>query len=1231
MRRQQQQFDERGHPHVPAANGGRQLIESEPGRVPATRLKTVKRSFFGLLISCGVLGGLALVCFVALHVRLGQGPIAVDFLVAPIEKSINRDLAGLRLRISSAILKYPETGYGLQFRLRDVELLDDRGAVVAQAPLAAINVNGAALALGQFAPDQVVFIRPRILLYYDESNGLVVSFSRPTATPGRSAATVQRSTAAPASIDTSFDASRSKINLAATLAKALANARDSRSTTSHLANFGVQDATVILDQDGHQTHWTVPEFSVDLRHHKKRSFIKGEGQVLTMDGPWSLAFQVEESEKNRSLKLKLDIDGLVPRAVASAVSNLSFLAALDMPIKVNSVTELTSAGDVKSADVAIALKSGEIALGGTEAQSVALRDGALKLRYLRDTKNWQVLPSRLRGRAGEVTVVGRLTTVPRPDGDVWRFDLKGTDAIISGPGAVGSEPVEAMGARGTIDLAKGLLQLDALQVLLREGAVMLSGRISQDVGISLTGQLTSVPTISVNRLWPEFLAPSARQWFAERVTGGVVSNGHLNVSMPPDFIPRLREGADVPNEAVSLVLEGLGQTIDYSEGMPPLQLGRVKVRVAGRRFMLDAPEGALTLPSGQRLALKAGRFIIPDLREATPEGRVTFKTSSSIDALTEFLSLAPLAYLTKPDALVHKLSGQSHLDLALAFPLSADLKREQVQIAGRARLEDLSAKQLVKDIDLDGGTVSLDVSQHTIEARGDVLLNGVVAELRWLRLVGATVEQQPPLRLTATLDDNDREQLGLAINHLLKGPAIVDLSISDPESEHPAMHVQVDLTNAALTLDNMAWRKPPGQSAVLRFDVHKGDKGRTELQNFKIIGNAIAIDGWVALGSDRRLTSFYFPEFSFDVITQLEISGNLASNDVWKIKVKGRTYDGREFFRSLFSAEQLGKSRLPPSKRRAGMDIEARIETVVGFSDASLRNLRMEVQKRGGLLTSFKASGKLDTGAPIGVRLARDSGGKRHLLAETTDAGRAFKLVGFYSSIENGDASLKVNLDGQGAAAKTGTLWTRNFTVLGDPVVREVLSETPGTPQGRGKRRTGKYKTERLRLQFDQMRLPFSVGHGQFVLHDSYINGPVIGATLRGKVDYNRQTVLLSGTYIPLYGLNAALGAFPIIGNLLVGRRGEGTFGITFAISGPLANPQVAVNPMSMIAPGIFRQIFEFQQVAPRVNPRTASRAKSPHPKSSSAPAIIMPHPGPDSGWRVQENESGGWRVETVR
>jgi len=158
-------------------------------------------------------------------------------------------------------------------------------------------------------------------------------------------------------------------------------------------------------------------------------------------------------------------------------------------------------------------------------------------------------------------------------------------------------------------------------------------------------------------------------------------------------------------------------------------------------------------------------------------------------------------------------------------------------------------------------------------------------------------------------------------------------------------------------------------------------------------------------------------------------------------------------------------------------------------------------------------------------------------------------------------------------------------------VVNDVLTD-PNSTAVLGER---KQQVTRQRIGFNQLRAPFSVGAGKFRLKDAYMNGPMLGATMRGTVDFKAQTVDLGGTYVPLYGLNSALGAIPILGRVLVGRQGEGVVGITFAIKGKLDDPSVLVNPMSVMTPGIFRQIFEFTGSVPDPNaPPSASSFMQP-------------------------------------
>ncbi|MFK7839852.1 MAG: hypothetical protein AB8B83_05920, partial [Bdellovibrionales bacterium] len=78
--------------------------------------------------------------------------------------------------------------------------------------------------------------------------------------------------------------------------------------------------------------------------------------------------------------------------------------------------------------------------------------------------------------------------------------------------------------------------------------------------------------------------------------------------------------------------------------------------------------------------------------------------------------------------------------------------------------------------------------------------------------------------------------------------------------------------------------------------------------------------------------------------------------------------------------------------------------------------------------------------------------------------------------------------------------------------------------------------------------------------------------TFEGSYDSGTMGVDLSGTIIPLSGLNNMLKDIPLVGNILGGS--SGLFAATYTMKGQGKDAQVTVNPLSVLAPGILRSIL---------------------------------------------------------
>jgi AsmA-like protein len=393
--------------------------------------------------------------------------------------------------------------------------------------------------------------------------------------------------------------------------------------------------------------------------------------------------------------------------------------------------------------------------------------------------------------------------------------------------------------------------------------------------------------------------------------------------------------------------------------------------------------------------------------------------------------------------------------------------------------------------------------------------------------------------------------------------------------------------------------------------------------NVQLVGDNVAIEGWMGVGPDHRVREYRFPNFSINVITSLQAHGKLRSDGIWEVTAKGPRYDGKDLFQSFFDVAGLGER---DGKARPGVDLRAEIDTVVGYNDSALRNVKVWLQRRNNKLTALDARGVLEGNKAFAAVLRPEAGQPRLLRAEATDAGHLFKLVGFYSSAVGGVMNLEVNLDGSGVAQRTGTLWAKNFVLLGDAVGGDLLVQGPDgavRPMGSAEKRG----IVREQFAFESLRVPFSVGHGQFLLNEARLEGPVLSANMRGKIDFRSQNLNVGGTFTPLAGLNTMFRGLPLFGPLLTGPRGDGVFAMTFAIQGSMGAPQIIVNPFSVITPGVTREIMQMAPETQRIVPRDRPPGRSEGaPRASSAPAAAASNNGFEA--RVQPEIGGGWSAD---
>jgi hypothetical protein len=236
------------------------------------------------------------------------------------------------------------------------------------------------------------------------------------------------------------------------------------------------------------------------------------------------------------------------------------------------------------------------------------------------------------------------------------------------------------------------------------------------------------------------------------------------------------------------------------------------------------------------------------------------------------------------------------------------------------------------------------------------------------------------------------------------------------------------------------------------------------------------------------------------------------------------------------------------------------------------------MSRRAGEIRSFGLNAKIGRDATLTGDLRGRSNGRQVVYLESSDAGAFFRFTDIYSRMNGGQVGVTMEAPSADNAAQQGVLNVRNFAIHDEAQLERAVNN--GT------------QVHRNAIDFSGMKVEFTRMPGKVILREGVVRGPLLGGTIDGVVDYGRDDVHLRGTLVPLYGPNNLLGQIPLVG-LFMGGDKEGLFGITYEVVGRPSNPALRINPISAIAPGILRKVFEFP-----ANGETAGAEWSPTPSS---------------------------------
>lgn len=681
-------------------------------------------------------------------------------------------------------------------------------------------------------------------------------------------------------------------------------------------------------------------------------------------------------------------------------------------------------------------------------------------------------------------------------------------------------------------------------------------RTDAGLGLRASGDFAGLKLDDLATYWPPDFEQQARSWVTTNIADGIVTRAHVEIDIRPGELA----AADKRSDMVVLDFDFSEVSATYWSRLPTMTDAFGSARLNMTNFDLTLTEGRVG-----ELVLTQGRLGISELGIKTPPADIEFVATGPAVAALGLLDREPLGFSSALGIDPASVSGDTATGVRFRFPLSKDLTLADVQFSADARLTDFGLPEIFGRYAVGAGDLALKVDRSGLDANGSLALNGVPISLSWRREFGETAAASVNrYGLAATLDTAQRQALGLTTTGYVDGPVDVTLQLSEePDGRFQAMGT-AELAAAEVRLDELKWRKPAGNPAQLAFAFAAEPDGAFSIDSF-----AMTAQDFEAAGAVRFGPGFVLQQLRLDRIrgngSDLGAEVNVRADGLIDVAAGGARLDLRPYIETL----EEGAGELMEND---SLQLRGRFASLIISDRLSIADAAADAVRRDGEWQSLVATGRLNDGPAVRWLLIPRNG-FRELSVTSSDAGGVVREAGIFDGAIGGEIRLTMTIPANKELPTVGRLQAANFRIVNAPILTRIL--TLGSWTGILDLISGEG------IQFNRLDAPFELTPAKLTIGDSRAVGPALGLTLSGEIDRPEDNVNLRGTVVPSYTINSVLGRVPLLGDLFVGREGEGVFAATYRVEGDLNQPEVTVNPLSALAPGILRRILEVLQDPP--------------------------------------------------
>jgi hypothetical protein len=1116
--------------------------------------------------------------------RLALGPLSINGLGPQIARALDERF-GRGYEFSFGETAIVKNGYAPALSIDKLSIKESSGHTLLTAPRAEVSVDPFALILGRVTPRrlEIFDVEVHLALRPDGSLALPVSSSSMETvalTPPLAAALAPDSNGLPTDAGMPNRAAGPAAKpprallvkqMAASLRLIIDTLTNPESPVAAVDRIGIMRGKIVIDDE--TAGQTLVFNGVNLEFDKVSGATRFKLSVDGPNGRWS-ASGVADGTPGSERGLKLSLANLSLDEILLTTGTRTIGADFDMPLSGKLSIRLQADGMLSEA-------SGQFDFGAGYLRFDNPNDEPMLVDKINGGFHWNpaqrrivIDRSRLAAGATHFAVSGSVTP-PAREGDPWSIGLINAEPSVSGPERPGEEPVliDHVGLAARLFLAEKRFVIDRFSFSGPQCGFAMAGGVDWINGphIRLGASISPTPVSAAMRLWPSFLAPPVKSYLLSRTREGIVEKGTMQIDFDAADLRAMLADHAPPDEKSAVDFTIVNASLEFLHGVPPLRGINGVGHITGRTATFTVANAAVDAGNGHVLTMSDGSFHIADTGLKPAPAVMEAKVTSSVEAIGELLSydaIKPYADLPLDPA---TLRGQTDGTLEIDMKLGPNTSPADTTLKINAAVTNFTAERLIGSEKLDAATLNLNVDPSGLRASGQGMMFGVPVTIAMARLTGKPAEASVAL----TLDDATRARQGIGSFPGLSGSIGTKITAPIGTGEKPKARIELDLSGAAIEIPGVS--KPAGRPGKVTFGLAVTDTG-TSLDQIVIDAGTIQARGSADLGKDFSLIAARFPQAKLSAGDDMKIDATRAG-DTMKVVVQGTAIDARPFLKSLIfnPPEHAGVAAGNGEDHKDGgpiKEIEFDVTSAIlsGYNKAIITGIDLSFAKRGDQIKQFTFSGTFG-GQPISCNLT--GGGASPILnLVSEDAGSLLSFLDLYKHMERGRLTVGMRLAPDTLA---GVLVIDDFVLRDEPALRRLVVEgaPPLDTQGQAQ------KIDANAIAFNKLQVRFRRDGSRLDLSEGTMHGEAIGLTVQGSLDFVHDQVDMSGTFVPVYAVNNLFAKIPVVGLILAGGSNEGLIGVNFRITGMASAPNLNINPLSAIAPGIFRQIFSVSDFDP--------------------------------------------------